>query len=272
MTKDSAEYRPLITDPLATEEVGEDESVTRPAFKWQISRRVLIGIIIIELFALLAAGVILLLLWRASEPLHHGVLYSPALKAVENEVKVFHVGFQGDLSPFQIPSSPELDDMWEDLYSFGISRITKDEAARLPNKTHAIPGDDGHYIAELDVFHNLHCLNMIRKALDPDYYTDWRISTTGNHIPERKNATEHVGHCVDWIRQSIMCHADTSVIVWQWEDWAGKSIVKGDIAHTCRKFPAIQDWAKERVLAGQYNPTVQINDGIVIPVLHSNDI
>lgn len=36
--------------------------------------------------------------------------------------------------------------------SVGISRITKDEAARLPNKTHAIPGDDGHYIAELDVF------------------------------------------------------------------------------------------------------------------------
>lgn len=102
---------------------------------------------------------------------------APALDAVENEIRVFHVGFTGDLSPFQIPSSPELDQAWEDLYgcsSFftylslqdilkfdrlvGISKITKDEAARLPNKTHAIPGDETHYIAELDVFHNLHCL------------------------------------------------------------------------------------------------------------------
>lgn len=35
---------------------------------------------------------------------------------------------------------------------------TAGEAARLPNKTHAIPGDDVYYIAELDVLHSLHCL------------------------------------------------------------------------------------------------------------------
>ena len=40
----------------------------------------------------------------------------------------------------------------------GISKISKDQAAKLPNKTHAIPGDEGYYIAELGVFHNLHCL------------------------------------------------------------------------------------------------------------------
>lgn len=40
----------------------------------------------------------------------------------------------------------------------GISRITKEQAAQLPNKTQPIPGDDGYYISELDVFHNLHCL------------------------------------------------------------------------------------------------------------------
>jgi hypothetical protein len=69
-----------------------------------------------------------------------------------------------DRSPFQIPSSPKLDQMWSDLYNCrdllslnsqgtntcakpdGISKITKDEAARLPNKTHAIPGDEDHYV------------------------------------------------------------------------------------------------------------------------------
>ena len=40
----------------------------------------------------------------------------------------------------------------------GISKITKDQAMLLPNKTWPIPGDEEHYVAELDVFHNLHCL------------------------------------------------------------------------------------------------------------------
>jgi hypothetical protein len=44
------------------------------------------------------------------------------------------------------------------------------------------------------------------QALDPDYYPDWNIK-----LVERSR--EHVSHCVDWIRQAIMCHSDTSVIV-----------------------------------------------------------
>ncbi|KAJ7929774.1 hypothetical protein B0H13DRAFT_1595975 [Mycena leptocephala] len=194
---------------------------------------------------------------------------APALDAIEHEAQVYNVGFTGDLSPFQIPSSPQLDQMWSDLYNFGIVKITKEEAAQLPNKTHAIPGDEGHYIAELDVFHNLHCLNKIRMALDPDYYPDWRVSTTNHWIPTQKNATEHVSHCVDWIRQAIQCTSDTSVIVWQWENSMNNSIVKGNIAHTCRKFDKIQNWAKARRMIKVYDPTVHIQDDIVVPIFHN---
>ena len=40
----------------------------------------------------------------------------------------------------------------------GISRIPKSQAEMLPNATEAIPGDEEHYVVELDVFHQLHCL------------------------------------------------------------------------------------------------------------------
>ena len=148
---------------------------------------------------------------------------------ISNEVKVFNEGLNTDLSPFQIPSSPKLDQMWSDLYNFGLSHITQDEAARLPNKTHAIPGYEGHYVAALDVFHSLHCLvgdalnhylflrsneclhrdiqNKIRKALDPAYYPEMNIKVNDK-------AEEHISHCVDWLRQQLMCHSDTSVIVY----------------------------------------------------------
>ena len=40
----------------------------------------------------------------------------------------------------------------------GISRIPRSQAARLPNRTEDIPGDEGNFIIELDVFHEIHCL------------------------------------------------------------------------------------------------------------------
>ncbi|KAK7052481.1 hypothetical protein R3P38DRAFT_2860572 [Favolaschia claudopus] len=278
------EYSPLMSvDPADAEERGENlpPGPATPRFSWMsrfsnVSRTCLVGIFAVETIALLAAIILLVMkpphrvTTCTIHPKSHEVLYSPALDAVEHEVRVYNVGFEGDLSPFQIPSSPALDQAWSNLYNFGISRITKEEAARLPNKTHAIPGDDGHYIAELDVFHNLHCLNKVRMALDPDYYPDWRISTTNNHIPSQKNATDHVGHCIDWIRQSLMCSSDTSVIVWQWHRALNTSIVKGNVAHTCRKFDKIQQWAKDRMLLETYDPTVHIEDDIVVPIFHND--
>lgn len=59
---------------------------------------------------------------------------------------------------------------------------------------------------------------------------------------------------------------------WQWEDWINKSIVKGDIAHTCRKYDKIQDWAKERIMDLSFDPNVRIEDDIVVPILHTNDL
>ncbi|KAJ7485876.1 hypothetical protein FB451DRAFT_995635, partial [Mycena latifolia] len=166
---------------------------------------------------------------------------APALDVVEHEVQVFYqdTGGLDDFSPFHLPSSHELDQMWSNLYSNGISRITREEAARLPNKTHAIPGDDGHYassllcsrqnIAELDVFHSLHCLNKIRMAVCSLYEVMVHPKPTL--------------HCVDHIRQSIMCHGDTSVLVWQWDDSFNRSGIQGNIARTCRQFDKLQDWA-----------------------------
>ncbi|KAJ7513185.1 hypothetical protein B0H11DRAFT_2268125 [Mycena galericulata] len=176
----------------------------------------------------------------------HRILYSPALPAVEHEIRVFNSGF-----------------------GVGISRITREEASRLPNKTHAIPGDEGHYIIGLDVFHSLHCLNQVRMALDPDYYPEMRISTTNNRVPEQEDITKHIGHCVDWLRQSIMCTGDTSVIVWQWHDSSNSSGPSAEIAHTCRKFDKLQDWGKEHAMKVHYDSTVRIDDDIAPPIFHN---
>lgn len=51
----------------------------------------------------------------------------------------------------------------------GTSTISKAEADKLPNPTLPIPGTD-KYLIQLDVWHQLHCLNDLRKLLYPDRF------------------------------------------------------------------------------------------------------
>lgn len=104
---------------------------------------------------------------------------------------------------------------------------------------------------------------MIRQALYPDQYPNMRMNTTYGDW--------HIRHCVDSIRQSLMCSSDISVIVWQWNSTAKQHFPKGNIAHTCRNFGMIQEWARKRVLDfdREFDYTVHLEDDIVVPIYHS---
>ncbi|KAJ7820744.1 hypothetical protein B0H14DRAFT_3472044 [Mycena olivaceomarginata] len=211
------------------------------------SRRVFITVVIVET---------LLLLWfmlRPNQPKYSwpALVYSPAQDAVEYGITTYAIG--GD-KRFHVPPSPALDEAWSDLYNFGISQVPKSEASRLPNKTHPIPGDEANYIVELDVFHNLHCLNMIRQGLHKDYYED-------------AMEIDHLDHCIDWIRQALMCAGDTSVVVWQWDPEQQVTTFQGDVAHTCRNFDKLRDWGKKHQIRTHYDTKVRIEDDIVVPII-----
>lgn len=51
-----------------------------------------------------------------------------------------------------------------------VSAIGAAEAARLPNKTTDIPSRPQEFVVELEVLHQLHCLNALRKTFYPDRY------------------------------------------------------------------------------------------------------
>ncbi|KAI1460526.1 hypothetical protein F4805DRAFT_395661 [Annulohypoxylon moriforme] len=54
----------------------------------------------------------------------------------------------------------------------------------------------------LAVYHQLHCLDAIRRGY-------W--AATDGIEPEYHFAPGHVRHCIDYLRQSIMCQADTNL-------------------------------------------------------------
>lgn len=235
-------------------EKGTDFSFIPPSRSEKTSRR-------LKIF-LLSQGVLnLTLIWLcawlfvsrhlAGQTVNTQFLYSPAQDALEYETRVFHESFGKDISIYQQPPSPEVDKAWDELYNFGVTKIPKSIASNLVNKTYRIPGDEEHYVIELDVFHELHCLNMLRKALYPEYYPPIKVfaSPTENHL----FGVMHRGHCIESIRQSLMCSVDISPIVWQWVDRVQEVRVVGNIIHTCRSFDKVRDWALKRRLTHELN-------------------
>ncbi|KAF7422778.1 hypothetical protein PC9H_010937 [Pleurotus ostreatus] len=180
-----------------------------------------------------------------SRPLH----LAPVNDAISYNYQSFVGGFNQDLSLFQAPPSKELDQRWRDLYSLGMSRISRYEAAKLPNATVPIPGDEGHYIVELDVFHQLRCLDRIRQTIYSDHYPDARISLGDNQ--------QYASHCIDSIRQSLMCSSDVSLLVWQWDEATQQSRIRNDVVHRCRDFDNVKGWALHRQLKGGFNTSVR---------------
>lgn len=66
-----------------------------------------------------------------------------------------------------------------------------------------------------------------------------------------------------------MCMSDVSTIVWQWNEPTETVKIKADIAHTCRRFDILHEWAKEHYLNHNVNMTVRLEDDIVVPVIYA---
>ncbi|KJR86042.1 uncharacterized protein SPSK_09758 [Sporothrix schenckii 1099-18] len=156
---------------------------------------------------------------------------APVKDDIEYEVRTFQLGFGDKQTPYQAAPSPEVEKLWRDLYSTGIpSLIPLDAALQLPNMTIPFPHDEeGRYIISLDVFHQLHCLD--------------RNFARHDETDEELLGMDHIDHCVDLIRQSLMCNADTSVLTWAWDIATKTNVPHVDVAHVCKNFDKIQVWA-----------------------------
>ncbi|KAF2171774.1 hypothetical protein M409DRAFT_18008 [Zasmidium cellare ATCC 36951] len=179
------------------------------------------------------------------------LLYSPAAKALQHEPLVFRGDFGLDSSPYSGVPDEASNSHWQALYDFGISRISTDEARDLVNKTLPIPDDHGYYITSLSVFHQLHCLNNVRLAVYNG--TDWTDQ-------DELMAITHVDHCINAIRQSLMCSADITPLVWGRRSLDERAKEVMEVEHSCRNFEAVKRWAADRQLRTNFDFTAIVED------------
>ncbi|KAF2834039.1 hypothetical protein CC86DRAFT_377089 [Ophiobolus disseminans] len=122
------------------------------------------------------------------------------------------------------------------------AEIPAPDPTLMPAKSIPIPSTNGtRHVVGIDVFHQLHCLDSLRKRLRPARYPDpdW---------PMRGSDLGHPDHCVESLRMYLMCTADVSAVSWVWQG-GGEGEGEGEgkwvtstTEHTCRKWDRIWEW------------------------------
>ena len=97
----------------------------------------------------------------------------------------------------------------------------------------------------LDVFHQLHCLNLVRQYTYRDVYDYSNV--TAFRAPQEV-VRGHIDHCIETIRKAIMCTADVTPVVFL-KDETRKGGSKSDfnIVKKCRDFERIREWVAGNV-------------------------
>ena len=147
------------------------------------------------------------------------------------------------------------------------------EAAKLEHKTVLMPDSTDQYIIQLEVFHQLHCLDAIRMGIyGPEKYEKhpvmsglWDVNgTTDYHSKsarhlctrltsfmdscskaERLLTTHSLAHCLDWIRQTLLCNAETTPIIWQFDPDRGHPTPQIPEQKMCTDWNILNGWLEE---------------------------
>ncbi|KAH6861791.1 hypothetical protein B0T12DRAFT_433030 [Alternaria alternata] len=127
----------------------------------------------------------------------------------------------------------------DDPSHYGIEGITAQaewDAILPPGKGFVVLGEE-HLAFGVSMWHQMHCLNHIRGSL-----------VKGN------DGAEYTAHCFHYLRQSILCAADTTLEPgnMSMKLASGDTVASGvGTLHTCRDWRQVHDWMERR--HGEWN-------------------
>lgn len=126
---------------------------------------------------------------------------------------------------------------------------------------HPTTGEEGYRVG-IEVFHQLHCLNLLRMATWSEYYSQEEVG--GDVATDPEDLRGHIGmsnvysltanncrglldidHCLEALRLNLMCQSDIGIFTFKnypdlpmeghWPDFS--------TLHVCRNFDDIRNWA-----------------------------
>jgi hypothetical protein len=106
------------------------------------------------------------------------------------------------------------------------------------------PEIGGGYAAIASGTHALHCLHYIWQ----DHYSELIPEVKQNQADIPEMYERHYEHCVDYMRQYIMCKFDTTLIPLNWVRNHQNPTPNGNTIHKCVNWNSLQGWLEKRVV------------------------
>jgi hypothetical protein len=103
-------------------------------------------------------------------------------------------------------------------------------------------GDDA-YASALDVFHQLHCLNNLRKRAYGTFYNKTHADAEHEGLVEI-----HMNHCIDILFQAIQCSGNVNVGTMHYVETQPFPVVDWSINRQCIDFDRLTEWRKESTI------------------------
>lgn len=129
-------------------------------------------------------------------------------------------------SIFRQEPSHEVDMAWRLIGDTRPIPLTRDEVLALgknPADRVRLPKSFGvgeSYAGRMDVFHQIHCLDALRREAYFEHYYSETYPNGWNDTTEKHRL--HLSHCIEFLLHNIMCQASTDVYTHAWTDTVGK--------------------------------------------------
>ncbi|KAI0475469.1 hypothetical protein GGR56DRAFT_515208 [Xylariaceae sp. FL0804] len=190
--------------------------------------------------------------------LHHKATssYSPIYDLLDLDAQTKRVN--GTLFPPDDPSvarqmpGPDADALWSEIEvtrvfpvsGRDLARLGKDAATAVRLEDDVWGEGEDRYASVLDMFHQLHCLNSLRKIIYGRYYDQ----VPGDHEKPKRHHEMHINHCMDILYQSITCSNNLNLITLHWAEGQPGPFPDMSINRQCVNFDKILQWRKENTI------------------------
>ncbi|KAF9729577.1 hypothetical protein PMIN06_007616 [Paraphaeosphaeria minitans] len=269
--------------------LGEgSESVRKASWRssWSWSTRILVSVTILNAFLFLTSIVILSLsrkgslsdqdYWRATS------FYSPVFDrfSIPKLTRVTNGTFWNTEPPsiWRARTGTEADAAWDSIGSHiapiiingaEVIALGKDPSVAVKAPPELNLGSDA-YIAGMDVFHHLHCLDKLRREISYKHYHEADEGPSpGSELHEA-----HINHCIDVLAQALRCTGSVDMVTFNWVE--GHRMPQPDFNNkkVCRDFDALREWSVENGVDsdGFFRAADKPPPGaIIVPEFHPNN-
>ncbi|KAK3380986.1 hypothetical protein B0H63DRAFT_523720 [Podospora didyma] len=134
---------------------------------------------------------------------------------------------------------------WTSLLRVGMMSLSEDELRQVgapPTSVRLPPEGGGGYLAYLASHHHLHCLYLLHQSLHSEYFATRSVVWD---MPAHLRLS-HWDHCVEELRQYIICNADSTAVTHDWVEGLSQPAPNQGNPRLCANWEAHFQWQLDR--------------------------